>query len=59
MVINTVATSFGTPNISRKPATPDEKIANGVPSGFVPFTATAPTTTNTIIPSNDSTTIAP
>ena len=40
-------------------ATPVEKIANGVPAGFVPLTATAPTTTSATIPSNDSTTIAP
>ena len=59
MVINTVATSTGTPSISRNPATPDEKMENGVPSGFVPLTATAPTTTNATIPSKDSTTIAP
>ena len=59
MVMNTVATSFGTPKRSRNPATPEEKIENGVPSGFVPFTATAPTTTSATIPSNDSTTIAP
>ena len=36
-----------------------EKIANGVPSGFVPFTATAPTTTRATIPRSVSTTIAP
>lgn len=44
---------------SRNPATPEEKMENGVPSGFVPFTATAPTTTKETIPSKDSTTMAP
>ena len=57
--MKTVATCTGNPNFSKNPATPFEKIAKGVPSGFVPFTATAPTTTRDIIPSNDSTTMAP
>ena len=55
----TVATCTGSPSFSRNPATPDENIENGVPSGFVPFTATAPTTTNATIPRRDSTTMAP
>ena len=59
MVINTVATVTGTPSFSRNPATPEEKMENGVPSGFVPFTATAPTTTKETIPSKDYTTMAP
>ena len=58
-VINTVATCTGTPNFSRNPATPVEKMANGVPSGAEPFTATAPTTTRATIPRRDSTTMAP
>ena len=59
MVINTVANCTGTPIFSRNPATPAEKMANGVPSGFVPFTATAPTTIKATTPSSVSTTIAP
>ena len=50
IVINTVATCTGIPNFSKNPATPAEKIENGVPSGFVPFTATAPTTTSAMTP---------
>ena len=59
IVINTVATCTGNPSVSKNPATPLEKIANGVPSGLVPFTATAPTTTSATIPNRDSTTMAP
>ena len=57
--MNTVAIVLLTPSFSRNPATPDEKIAKGVPSGFVPFTATEPTTTSATMPSNDSKSIAP
>ena len=57
--MNTVATCTGRPSFSRNPATPVENIENGVPSGFVPFTATAPTTTNATIQRRDSTIMAP
>ena len=59
MVMNTVATVTGTPIFSRNPATPEEKMEKGVPSGFVPFTATAPTTTSATTPSRLSTIMAP
>ena len=44
MVINTVATCTGTPIFSKNPATPREKIWNGVPSAATPFLAAAPAT---------------
>ena len=60
MVMNTFATEFGSPNFSRKPAIPCEKIWNGVsPSGAFPPTATAPTTINEITPRSVSRIIAP
>ena len=60
MVMKTLATVFGTPKVSRKPATPCEKIWNGVRSaGTAPFTATAPQTRSAQTPRSVSTTIAP
>ena len=49
--MNTFATEFGSPNFSRNPAIPCEKIWKGVrPSGALPPTATAPTTISEITP---------
>ena len=41
IVMKLCATYTGIPNISRKPATPEEKIWNGVPTAAVPSAAAA------------------
>src|SRR5699024_10008917 len=60
IVIKLCATYTGIPNISRKPATPEEKIWNGVPTAAVPSApAAAPATHSAITASRLSSTIAP
>ena len=60
MVMKTLATLFGTPKVSRNPATPCEKIWKGVRSaGTAPFTATAPQTRSEQTPRSVSSAIAP
>ena len=50
IVIKQVATCLGIPSSVKNPATFPEKIWNGVPSGILPPTAAAPTTTKAITP---------
>ena len=59
IVMNTVAKCTGTPNISKNPATPLLKIANGVLAGSAPLVAAAPATQRASTPSKLSSTIAP
>ena len=60
MVINTVATYTGTPNISKNPATPRLKIWKGVPVAAVPSAAAAaPATHRASTASRLSSTMAP
>ena len=60
MVINTVAVYTGTPNISKKPATPLLKIWKGVPAAGVPSAAAAaPATHRARTASRLSSTMAP
>ena len=60
MVIKHWATYTGTPNISRKPATPRLKIWNGVPAAAVPSAAAeAPATHRARVASRLSSTMAP
>ena len=60
IVIKHCATYTGTPNISKKPATPEEKIWNGVPVAGVPSAAAAaPATQSASTASRLSSTIAP
>ena len=59
IVIKQVATCLGIPSSVKNPATFPEKIWNGVPSGILPPTAAAPTTTKAITPNKDSTIIDP
>ena len=60
IVINTVAKCTGTPNISKKPATPRLNIWNGVPVAAVPSAAAAaPATQRARTASKLSSTIAP
>ena len=57
--MNTVAKCTGTPNISKNPATPLLKIANGVLAGSAPLVAAAPATQRASTASKLSSTIAP
>ena len=60
IVIKTVAMETGTPNISKKPATPRLKIWNGVPAAGVPSAAAAaPATQRARTASRLSSTMAP
>ena len=60
MVMKHWATYTGTPNISKKPATPVEKIWNGVPAAGVPSAAAAaPATHRASTASRLSVTMAP
>ena len=60
MVIKHCATYTGMPNISRNPATPAEKIWNGVPVAAVPSAAAAaPATHRARTASRLSNTMAP
>ena len=59
IVMNTVAKCTGTPNISKNPATPLLKIANGVLAGSAPLVAAAPATQRASTASKLSSTIAP
>ena len=60
MVMKLCATYTGMPNISRNPATPDEKIWKGVPTAAVPSApAAAPATQRAMTARRLSRTIAP